>query len=99
METIDEIWGGDLFNRREEAEDLIGYLESVTTRPSIRDEGHAHVLAVDASYGLGKSYFLRRLARHMALEHAVAFVDAWVDDLEDQPMVALVATLDKALEP
>ncbi|MEG8032702.1 P-loop NTPase fold protein [Sphingomonas aurantiaca] len=99
METVDEIWAGDLFKRREEAEDLIGYLQSVSTRPAVRDEGHAHVLAVDTSYGQGKSYFLRRLARHMAHEHAVAFVDAWVDDLEDQPMVALVATLDKALQP
>jgi hypothetical protein len=99
METVDQIWAGDLFNRREEAEDLIGYLQSVSTRPAVRDEGHAHVLAVDTSYGQGKSYFLRRLARHMAHEHAVAFVDAWVDDLEDQPMVALVATLDKALQP
>lgn len=99
METVDEIWTGDLFDRKEEAKDLIGYLESVATRPAVRDEGHAHVLAVDTSYGQGKSYFLRRLARHMAQEHAVAFVDAWVDDLEDQPMVALVATLDQALQP
>lgn len=99
MEAVDEIWAGDLFNRQEEAVDLIGYLESVSTRPAVRDEGHAHVLAVDTSYGQGKSYFLRRLARHMAHEHAVAFVDAWVDDLEDQPMVALVATLDQALQP
>ncbi len=100
MESVDEIWAGDLFDRKSEAEDLIGYLESVATRPPMRDEGHAHVLAVDTSYGQGKSFFLRRLARHMrADEHAVAFVDAWVDDLEDQPMVALVATLDKALEP
>lgn len=100
MESVDEIWTGDLFDRKSEAEAFIGYLESVATRPPMRDEGHAHVLAVDTSYGQGKSFFLRRLARHMrADEHAVAFVDAWVDDLEDQPMVALVATLDKALEP
>lgn len=99
MQTVGEIWEGDLFSRRAEAEDLIGYLESVSARPQIRDEGHAHVLAIDTSYGQGKSYFLRRLARHMALDHAVAFVDAWVDDLEDQPMIALAATLDTALEP
>lgn len=100
MESVEEIWAGDLFDRKAEAEALIGYLESVATRPPMRDEGHAHVLAVDTSYGHGKSFFLRRLARHMkADDHAVAFVDAWVDDLEDQPMVALVATLDKALEP
>lgn len=99
METLEEIWEGDLFRRQEEADDIVGYLESVSDRPQIRDEGHAHVLAVDSPYGQGKSYFLRRLARHMARDHAVAFVDAWVDDLEDQPMVALAATLDKALQP
>lgn len=99
METLSQIWDGDLFKRQEEAKDLIGYLESVAQRPQIRDEGHAHVLAVDTAYGQGKSFFLRRLARHMAQDHAVAFVDAWVDDLEDQPLVALAATLDKALEP
>lgn len=99
VQTLDEIWDGDLFKRKGEAEGLIGYLESVAQRPPVREEGHAHVLAVDTAYGQGKSFFLRRLAKHMAQEHAVAFVDAWVDDLEDQPLVALAATLDKALEP
>jgi hypothetical protein len=100
VETQEEIWAGDLFNRRKEAEDLIGYLESVAGRPSIREDGHAHVLAVDTAYGHGKSFFLRRLDRHLkATEHISAYVDAWVDDLEDQPMVALAATLDSALGP
>ena len=100
MKTFDEIWAGDLLGRRAEAEDLMGYLESVAARPAIREDGHAHVLAVDARYGEGKTFFLRRLAEHMAAaEHPVAFVDAWVDDLEDEPLVALAATLQKALEP
>ena len=100
METPDEIWAGDLFERRQESEDLIGYLESIAARPAIREDGHAHVLAVDAPYGEGKTYFLRRFARHMAAaEHPVAFVDAWVDDLEDEPLVALAATLQRAMEP
>jgi hypothetical protein len=99
VETPDEIWSDDLLGRRKEAEDLIGYLECVVARPSTREDSHAHVLAVDTSYGQGKTFFLRRLARHMALTHAVAFVDAWTDDLEDEPMVALAATLEKALAP
>lgn len=100
METLDEVWADDLLSRREEAEDLIGYLESVASRPSIREDGHAHVVAVDTSYGQGKTFFLRRLDRHLrATEHVSAFVDAWVDDLEDEPIVALAATLDKALRP
>lgn len=78
---------------------MIGYLESVAGRPAIREDGHAHVLAVDGQYGQGKTYFLRRLARHLSMNHAVAFVDAWVDDLENEPLVALAATLDEALKP
>jgi AraC-like DNA-binding protein len=99
METADEIWEGDLFGRRAEAEDLVGYLESVAARQPLREDGHAHVLAVDGRYGEGKTYFLRRFARHMRMTHPVAFVDAWVDDLEDEPLVALAATLSQALEP
>lgn len=100
METVDDIWVGDLFHRRAEADDLIGYLESVAGRPAIREDGHAHVLAIDTAYGHGKTFFLKRLDRHLkATEHVSAYVDAWVDDLEDQPIVALAATLDRALEP
>lgn len=99
METADEIWKGDLFGRRSEAEDISGYLQSVTKRPRLREDGHAHVLAVDGRYGEGKTFFLRRFARHMRMSHPVAFVDAWVDDLEDEPLVALAATLEEALAP
>jgi len=100
VETRDDIWTGDLFDRRREADDVIGYLESVAGRSPIREDGHAHVLAVDSAYGHGKTFFLRRLDRHLkATDHISAYVDAWVDDLEDQPMVALAATLERALEP
>ncbi|QNA84607.1 hypothetical protein G4G27_11890 [Sphingomonas sp. So64.6b] len=100
MESLDEIWKDDLLDRRLEAEDLLGYLESIAARPVVREDGRAHVLAVDARYGEGKTYFLRRFVRHMAAsDHPVAFVDAWVDDLENEPLVALAATLELALEP
>lgn len=98
MRTIEEIWTGDVFKRKAEAEQVIGFLESVTMRPSLREDGHAFVLAVDAPYGVGKSYFLRRFAEHMGQSHPVAFVDAWTDDLEDEPLVALAATLERAFE-
>jgi len=54
---------------------------------------------VDARYGEGKTFFLRRLAEHMQIDHPVAFVDAWADDLADEPLTALAATLKLALEP
>jgi hypothetical protein len=95
----EDIWAGDLFGRKSEAVDIIGFLESVANRATSREDGHAYVLAVDAPYGEGKSFFLRRFAEQMKLNHPVAFVDAWTDDLEDEPLVALAATLERALEP
>ncbi|WP_321339696.1 P-loop NTPase fold protein [Breoghania sp.] len=100
MEELGDVWTDDLFDRQSEADDLVGYLESVVGRPPIREDSHAHVMAIDTAYGHGKTFFLRRLDRHLkATKHVSAYVDAWVDDLEDQPMVALAATLECALSP
>lgn len=97
--AITEIWQGDLFKRREEAELLIGYIESVGGRTAFPEDHRGFTISVDADYGLGKSYFLRRFAKHLALSHPVAFVDAWSDDLADEPLTAIAATLKKALAP
>ncbi len=99
MTTIDEIWADDLLNRKSEAAALIGYIESIVSRPRLSQEDHAHVLAVDAGYGQGKTFFLQKLAEQLALNHPVAYVDAWRDDLEDQPLTAISATLEDALMP
>lgn len=105
--TPDEIWAenkelgrqGDLFGRREEAEQLIAYIESVVGRRPYREDKRAFTIAVDAPYGEGKSFFLRRLAEHLRINHPVAYIDAWADDLADEPLTALAATLKIALEP
>ncbi|RYX79996.1 hypothetical protein EON83_30460 [bacterium] len=97
--SADQIWHGDLFNRREEAEILIRYIETVGQRPIIREDHRGFTLAVDAEYGFGKSFFLRRLAEHLRLSHPVAFIDAWVDDIADEPFTAIAATLKQALKP
>ncbi len=98
MPTVDEIWADDLLKRKAEAAAIIGYLESVAARPRLSLGDHAHVLAVDAGYGEGKTFFLRKLAEQLELSHPVAYVDAWKDDLEDQPLTAIATTLEDALE-
>lgn len=96
--TIAEIWEGDLFNRQEEAANLEAYIESIWQRPSSREDSKGFVLAVDADYGMGKTFFLKRFAEQMAINHPVAYIDAWKDDLQDEPLIALIATLEEALE-
>ena len=97
--TPDEIWEGDLFNRRAEATLLIGYIESVVDRKNMREDASGYTIAVDGRYGEGKTFFLKRLAQELSLNHPVAFVDAWADDLADEPLTALAATLKKAIYP
>ncbi len=95
--TPEDIWKDDLLERRSEAELLIGYIKSVVDRPILREDSKAYTIAVDAKYGAGKTFFLRRLAQHLAIDHPVAFVDAWADDLANEPLAALMATLKNAL--
>jgi hypothetical protein len=92
----DAIWDGDLFNRKPEADNLIAYIESFASRPSRREDVKSFTIAVDAPYGVGKTYFLKRLAKQLELNHPVAYVDAWADDIQDEPLIALVATIKKA---
>lgn len=96
-ESIDEIWEGDLLGRKAEADLLIAFIESLAGQPQLREDAKAFTIAVDAGYGEGKTWFLKRLAKQLAFNHPVAFVDAWQDDLADEPLTALVATLKKAL--
>jgi hypothetical protein len=97
--NLDEIWSDDLLDRRREAELLVGYIESLADRPGYYRSNHSYTISVDAGYGTGKTFFLKRLACHLGINHPVAFIDAWADDLADQPLVALTATLKAALDP
>lgn len=97
--VLDPIWEGDLLFRRSEAAQLIAYIESVASRPSVREDKRAYTIAIDARYGEGKTFFLKRLAQQLGLAHPVAFVDAWADDLANEPLTALAATLKEALDP
>ncbi|HEX8572440.1 MAG TPA: P-loop NTPase fold protein [Allosphingosinicella sp.] len=96
---IKRIWADDLFQRRGEAEMLHAYIVSAARRATNVEDQRAFTIAIDAGYGEGKTFFLRRLAAHLATRHPVAFVDAWADDIIDEPLTALAATLKRALEP
>jgi len=95
----DLIWESDLFGRKSEALDLIAYIDSVVAREMKSHDSKAYTIAVEGGYGEGKSFFLKRLAQHIGLNHPVASVDAWADDLADEPLTALAATLEDALAP
>ena len=95
----DPIWGDDKIGRRDEADLIANYVKGVSRQALRSPNLGATTLAVDGSYGVGKSFFLSRLRLQLSAAHPVAYVDAWADDLADEPLTALVATLKKAVEP
>jgi KAP family P-loop domain len=93
------IWEGDRLGRRQEAETIEKFLvkEIEVFRRLGRDQ--SIVLGIDAPYGRGKSCFLERLAKQLGLSHPVARIDAWADDVGDEPLTAFMASIDDALAP
>lgn len=95
---LDIIWEGDKLKRKEEARLLERFLNHEVAALATMKRDQAFVLALDAQYGEGKTWFLSRLRQQLALNHPVAFVDAWVDDASNEPLVSIMAALQDALE-
>lgn len=99
MTEASAIWEGDKLQRKSEAEMLERFLKSEVKAFSAQDRNEAVVLALDSQYGEGKSWFLDRFRRQLEVSHPVAFVDAWVDDGNNEPLTSIMAALHQALEP
>ncbi len=88
-DDLDKIWKYDLLGRREDADRLQAYIESISAFQLDRGSESSFIIAIDAPYGVGKSFFLTRLAKQLSLTHPVAYVDAWADDIMNEPLTAL----------
>ena len=93
------IWEGDRLNRRREAEIIEKFLSNEIEVYKKLGRDQSIVLGIDAPYGRGKSWFLDRLAKQLKLSHPVAQIDAWADDVGDEPLTAFMAAIDDALAP
>jgi KAP family P-loop domain len=96
---MNDPWADDLFNRKQNAEDIMGYVESRFKYGSFSGEKKTQVIAVDAEYGIGKTFFLQRLKIQLEQNFPVAYIDAWSDDFLGRPIIALAATLEDAFRP
>jgi hypothetical protein len=98
-DTLNEIWDGDLLGRKSEADLVQKFLESENLAYLNTGREASVVLAIDAAYGEGKSWFLDRLAAQLAITHPVARIDAWADDASEEPLTAFMSAIDEALDP
>ena len=98
-DRLEKIWEGDLLGRRFEADLLQHYIETENGAFLKSDRKSSIVLAIDAEYGQGKTWFLDRLSQQLALQHPVARIDAWADDASEEPLAAFMSSIDDALAP
>lgn len=96
---LEEIWTGDFLGRRQEAALIEAYLRNETDAFSKMGRNRSVVLAIDAPYGHGKTWFIERLTRQLALSHPVAFLDAWAEDVGDEPLAAFMVAVEDAVQP
>jgi hypothetical protein len=84
--------------RKNDARFIIDLLvESVSLRKKLGKTA-SYVLNIDGEWGSGKSFFLSRLAQQLKAEgYLVAQVNAWRDDHSDDPLVAMMAEIDKVV--
>jgi hypothetical protein len=95
--TPDEIWAGDHLGRREDADYLSGFLSA---RYQAKAGEAGFVLAINADWGMGKSFLLQRLSEQMQLKgHPIVKFDAWENDFTPEPLIAFIAELNEALGP
>lgn len=93
------IWADDKLSRRSEADVLESFLLKEVARQKKLGRNHAFVLAIDAAYGEGKTWFLERFTEQLRLNHPVAVIDAWADESNDEPLTAFMSAIETALSP
>jgi hypothetical protein len=98
--SLDEVWLGDLLDRRSDAALLQNFLTARQHERNLAGLQTAYVLNLNAAWGHGKSFFLERFEQQLKLTgHIATSVNAWRDDSGSEPLVAVMAAIEDALRP
>lgn len=90
LDNIEEAWQGDLWDRRRLGEQLTNYVDRLQC---------GAVLALDARWGEGKTWFVRHWQKHLENEgHNVIYLDAFANDYLDDPFLTIAAEISQAFK-
>lgn len=90
LDNIEEAWQGDLWDRRRLGEQLTNYVDRLQC---------GAVLALDARWGEGKTWFVRHWQKHLEIEnHNVIYLDAFANDYLDDPFLTIAAEISQAFK-
>ncbi|ABV85661.1 P-loop NTPase fold protein [Shewanella pealeana] len=87
-----EVLPPDRLNRKKYAEFIAKFLVS-QGYDSKSSERHNYVLNLNAEWGAGKTYFLKRLAEDLKPHHPVVYIDAWKQDYSDDPLMTVISSM------
>ncbi len=90
FENIAEAWKGDLWDRERLGEQLTQYVDRLQC---------GAVLALDARWGEGKTWFVRHWAKHLSdTDHNVIYLDAFANDYLDDPFLVIASEIASKLD-
>ncbi|QIO06582.1 KAP family P-loop NTPase fold protein [Acinetobacter shaoyimingii] len=89
FENIKTTWEGDLWDRRRLGEQLTQYVDRLQC---------GAVLALDARWGEGKTWFVRHWAKHLSdTDHNVIYLDAFANDYLEDPFLVISSEITSCL--
>ena len=89
LENIETAWEGDLWDRKRLGIQLTNYTDRLQC---------GAVLALDARWGEGKTWFVRHWKKHLEDEnHNVIYLDAFANDYLDDPFLVVTSEITNTL--
>ena len=79
----------DLLDRKKLADKLTGYIDRLSA---------GAVIAIDAPWGEGKTWFGKNWARQLESDHRVLYLDAFEGDYMDDPFLLVSAEITRLQE-
>ena len=67
------------------------------SRP-VDEQKKNYVLNLNAEWGAGKTYFLKRWSQELIVDFPVVYIDAWQQDYSDDPFLTVIAGIIKQLQ-
>ncbi|MGJ8756965.1 KAP family P-loop NTPase fold protein [Acinetobacter sp. HC8-3S] len=90
LENIEKAWDGDLWDRERLGVQLTNYVDRLQC---------GAVLALDARWGEGKTWFVRHLKKHLENEnHHVIYLDAFANDYLEDPFLTIASEISHAFK-
>lgn len=91
-------WEGDKLDRKKDADFLTAY---ITKKYKTQNEDESFVLNVNAEWGFGKTFFLKKWKKDLVSDedskHPVVYYDAWKNDYTKSPLTSFLYEFQKQI--